>query len=70
MNKVIKHFQTYTHEQRADMRSSHRLGYRQKQRAGEVFWTHPDVPGLAFPSKRRAEEAAAARTAMKPAQAA
>jgi hypothetical protein len=47
----VKHFQPYTSEQRADRAASHRLHYRQKQSAGEVFWTHPAVPGIAFPTR-------------------
>lgn len=52
-------FQRYDSYQRADMMSSHRLGHRQKERLGEVFWTHLAVPGLCFPTRKRALDAAA-----------
>ena len=52
-------FQRYDSYQRADMMSSHRLGHRQKERIGEAFWTHLAVPGLCFPTRKRALDAAA-----------
>lgn len=52
-------FQRYDSYQRADMMSSHRLGHRQKERMGEAFWTHLAVPGLCFPTRKRALDAAA-----------
>lgn len=40
------------------MQASHRLGYRQRQSLGTVFWTHPDAPGIAFPTRKAALKAA------------
>ena len=60
MTKPIKHFQKYTPEQRASLAASFRMGHRQKESVGEVFWTHPDVPGIAFPTRKRALLAAEA----------
>ena len=57
---AMRGFQRYTHTMRADMRASHRLGFRQRERVGEAFWTHPLVPGLAFPTRIRALRAALA----------
>lgn len=56
--KVVRGFQHYTSTQRADHASSHRLGFCQKQAVGEFCYTHPDVPGLAFPTRKRAAQAA------------
>ena len=55
-----KHFQRFTHEQRADMQASHRLGYQQRHSLGTVFWTHEAVPGIAFPTRKAAIKAAEA----------
>lgn len=52
-------FHRYSSLDRADMMSSHRLGHRQKERMGEAFWTHLAVPGLCFPTRKRALDAAA-----------
>jgi hypothetical protein len=52
--RVVRHLQHYTNEQRADRAASHRLGPVQRHTIGEYFWTHPDVPGTAFDSRRRA----------------
>lgn len=60
---AVRCFQRFTSEQRADMMASHRLGRLQKQRVGEVYWTHPLVPNLAFPSKKAALRAALATVA-------
>jgi hypothetical protein len=51
---ATRNFQQYTHTQRADMQSSHRLGFRQRESVGEAFWTHPMVPGIAFSTRSRA----------------
>lgn len=56
--QVVRHFQRYTAEQRADRAASHRLGPRQRQSVGEYFYTHPDVPGRCFPTRGRAAQAA------------
>lgn len=60
--QVVRCFQRHSHETRADMASSHRLGYRQRRRVGEFFWVTGLVPGLAFDSRGRA--VAAARKAL------
>ena len=57
---AVRNFQRYASEDRADMRASHRLGFRQRQRVGEVFWTHPLVPNIAFPTRAAALRAALA----------
>lgn len=54
-------FQRFTHEQRSDMRASHRLGFRQRERVGEFFWTHPYCPDVCFPTRDAARRAAIAR---------
>jgi hypothetical protein len=58
--RVIRHFQKLTSEQRANRAASHRLGPRQRTAVGEYFYTHPDVPGTSFESRKRAAEAAVA----------
>lgn len=60
MKRVVRHFQPYTHEQRADLAASFRLGYRQRQSTGHHFYTHPDIPGRAFDRRKQAAEAALA----------
>lgn len=56
--RVVRNLQRYASEQRADLAASHRLGHRQRQAIGEFFYTHPDVPGLAFPTRSAAARAA------------
>jgi hypothetical protein len=51
MRRVERRFQRYTSQQRADRAASHRLGHRQRQAVGEWFYTHPDVPDLAFDNR-------------------
>ena len=60
---VHRCFQRYSADQRATMASSHRLGHRQRQQAGEYYWTSELVPGVAFTSRGRA--IAAAESALK-----
>lgn len=57
---AVRGFQRFDHNQRAGMMASHRLGFRQRERVGEAFWTHPLMPGLAFPTRIRALRAALA----------
>lgn len=57
---AVRGFQRHTSEVRANMQASHRLGFRQRHSIGDVYWTHPLVPGLAFPTKTRAIRAAIA----------
>lgn len=52
--RVVRHCQRYTSEQRANLAASHRAGHRQKQAVGEYFYTHPDVPRVAFDTRQRA----------------
>jgi hypothetical protein len=48
--RIVRHWQRYTPEERANRAASHRLGHRQRTALGEFFYTHPDLPGVAFPS--------------------
>jgi hypothetical protein len=59
--RVVRHLGRYSSEERASRAASHRLGHRQRGAVGEYFYTHPDVPGLAF-STRGAAARAALRT--------
>ena len=61
--RVLRGFQPYTSEQRANHAASHRLGHRQREAVGEAFYTHPDIPNRAFPSRRAAAEAGVALSA-------
>lgn len=58
MPDAVRGFQRFTSNELADMQASHRLGFRQKQRIGEAFWTHPYVSGVCFPTRKQAIEAA------------
>lgn len=64
--RVVRHFQRYTPEQRASRAASHRLGHRQRTAVGEYFYTHPDVPGVAFPTRSAAFRATQGRDAAPP----
>lgn len=55
--RVVRHFQPYTAEQRADRAASHRLGHRQRAAVGEHYYTHPDVPDVAFRTRTAAARA-------------
>jgi hypothetical protein len=57
MRRVVRHFQRYTSAQRADLAASHRVGYRQRRAVGEYFYTHPEVPGVGFPTRSGAARA-------------
>jgi hypothetical protein len=59
--RVVRCFQRYGSETRADRAASHRLGHRQRTAAGEHFYVHPDLPNLAFPSRGAAAQAALAK---------
>jgi len=61
--RVIRCFQHYSTEQRANLQASHRQGHRQRHATGKYFYVHPDVPGLGFPSRKSAAEAALTREA-------
>jgi len=56
-------FAQYTSEQRANHAASHRLGFRQKERVGHAFWTHPLRPGVCFPTRAAALRAAVVASA-------
>lgn len=58
MKKVVRCFQQFTSEQRANHAASHRLGHRQRQSLGHFFYTHPAVPNRAFDTRKRAALAA------------
>ena len=55
---ISRVFERYTHDERALLASSHRVGYRQRESKGEFFWVTELVPGIAFPSRGRAIAAA------------
>jgi hypothetical protein len=46
--RVVRCFQRYTSDMRANHAASHRLGYLQRGAVGEFFYIHPDAPGIAF----------------------
>tara|TARA_B100000519_G_scaffold202972_1_gene223290 strand:+ start:4655 stop:5032 length:378 start_codon:yes stop_codon:yes gene_type:complete len=56
--RVIRHFQSYSSDARALHASSHRLGHRKRQSIGEYFYTHPEIPDIAFDQKKKAAIAA------------
>lgn len=56
--RVVRCFNRYSSEQRANHAASFRLGHRQREAVGEFFYTHPDVPGRAFPTRKAAAMAA------------
>lgn len=54
---VVRHYERYTPEQRANRAASHRLGPRQRLAVGEYIYTHPYVPGVAFTTRAAAARA-------------
>lgn len=56
--RPVRCFQPYDSYTRANRLASHRLGHAAKKRVGEFFWTHPAVPGRAFPTRKAALAAA------------
>lgn len=56
--RVVRCFQRYSSEARANHASSHRLGHRQRQAVGEFYYVHPNVPGRAFSTRMAAAVAA------------
>jgi len=52
--KPIKHFQPYTSEERANHAASFRLTPGRRNAVGEVYWMHPLIPGVCFPTRRAA----------------
>lgn len=59
MERATKHFQPFTSEQRTNQAASFRLTRGRRESIGVVFWTHNAVPGIAFPTRKAAETAAA-----------
>jgi hypothetical protein len=51
-------FERYDSETRANHAASGRLGFRQREAAGAFYYTHPLVPGVAFPTAKAATERA------------
>lgn len=56
--EVVRCFQRFAAEQRANQAASHRLGHRQREAIGDYFYIHPKVPGRAFTTRRGAACAA------------
>lgn len=63
--KVIRCFEVFKSDQRANHAASHRLGHRQRQAVGRFYYVHPAIPGIAFDTR-----GAAARQALEAAEAA
>ena len=53
--RVVRCWQRYDHEQRSLLASAN-LKYRSRE--GEYFYVHPALPNVAFPTRKRAAEAA------------
>jgi hypothetical protein len=53
-----RNFHKYDSDTRANLASSHRLTQRQRASTGEHFYTHPMVPGRAYPTAKAATMAA------------
>lgn len=56
--KVIRNFQAYDSETRANHAASHRLGHQQRQATGHFFYVHPAIPNRAFDTRGAAARAA------------
>lgn len=56
--RVVRNWQPYSSDQRANHGASHRLGHRQRTADGHHFYTHPDVPNRAFDTRGAAARAA------------
>lgn len=59
--KVVRCFNVFDSETRANHAASHRLGYLQRQRTGDFYYVHPEIPNTAFETRTRAAEAALRR---------
>lgn len=57
--EVTRMFLRHSPEARADLAASHRVGHRQRAEVGQYVYTHPARPGVCFPSRRLAAQAAA-----------
>jgi hypothetical protein len=63
-SKTIRRcFERYDSDTRASKMASHRQGYQQKQAVGEFYYVSDFIPGIAFPTRSRAEAAEAAEKA-------
>lgn len=51
---IVRNFQRFDGQARADHAASHRLGFRQRQRIGEFFYTASNIDGRAFPTRKAA----------------
>lgn len=56
--RVVRNFQPYSSDTRAMHASSQRIGHRKRQSVGEYFYTHPEIPNIAFDQKKKAAIAA------------
>jgi|TARA_E500000318_G_scaffold110111_1_gene124722 hypothetical protein len=56
--RVVRNFQPYSSDTRAMHASSTRIGHRKRQSVGEYFYTHPEIPNIAFDQKKKAAFAA------------
>ncbi len=59
--RVVRCFHAYSSETRTMHAASFRLGPQQGKAVGEFFYVHPDVPGIAFETRKRAAVAALQR---------
>ena len=58
--KVRRVWQRYSHEERANVRDSWRLGIRQREALGQYYYVHPALPDRAYRSRKQAALAALA----------
>lgn len=54
---VHRCFDKYTSAERSNKQASHRQGHVQKHAVGEFYYVSDLVPGIAFPTRGRAEAA-------------
>jgi Zn-dependent protease with chaperone function len=55
--RVVRNYQPYSSDQRANHAASFRLGHRQRLADGEFFYTHPDIPNRCFDTRGQAARA-------------
>ena len=59
MRRVVRHLHRYSVDERTTLATAAQsVGYRRRQAMGEYFYSHPDVPGIAY--RRRSDAAIAA----------
>lgn len=56
--EVTRVFLRHSPEARANLAASHRVGHRQRTEVGRFMYVHPARPGVSFPSRRLAAQAA------------